>query len=304
MENKLILRLANGLGNQLFLYATAFTFAKKLNYKLELDDKSGFVNDDRNIKYELSNFNISSEEVLDSLKFNTKLKNLKRIFLKKKDKFTTKKTFLIEKRDKNKDTYYSDQYLKAKYNNIIYMEGYFQSEKYFNDCKLDILKEFTFKDHVKQSNMNMQKKIIASNSVALHIRQHAFSETASKKSNAKNLNKSKAFKTDTINHAKKAINYFKNKTSNPLFFIFSNDFTSLSNDFIGNDFIFVNDKNNKPIHDFYLMHLCKHFIVSPSTFSWWAAWLSRNNNKICITPPTNIVYSNNKDVAPKGWIKI
>ena len=66
------------------------------------------------------------------------------------------------------------------------------------------------------------------------------------------------------------------------------------------------DQNIKlePIYDFYLMTLCKHFIVSPSTFSWWAAWLSKNKNKICISPPGNMRMSLNRDVIPDDWINI
>ena len=33
--------------------------------------------------------------------------------------------------------------------------------------------------------------------------------------------------------------------------------------------------------DFYLLTLCQNFIVGPTSFHWWGAWLSQNNNKIC-----------------------
>jgi len=97
---------------------------------------------------------------------------------------------------------------------------------------------------------------------------------------------------------------FKSKALRSFIF-FSNDFKNLKNIFIGDEYYFV-DQNIKlePIYDFYLMTLCKHFIVSPSTFSWWAAWLSKNENKICISPPANIGMSLNRDVIPSDWINI
>ena len=43
MEKKLIVRIAEGLGNQLFMYANAYALSKDLNYTLYIDDKSGFI---------------------------------------------------------------------------------------------------------------------------------------------------------------------------------------------------------------------------------------------------------------------
>ena len=83
------------------------------------------------------------------------------------------------------------------------------------------------------------------------------------------------------------------------------NFKNLKNIFIGDEYYFV-DQNIKlePIHDFYLMTLCKHFIVSSSTFCWWSAWLSKNENKICISPPNNMSMSSNRDIIPDDWISI
>ena len=147
--------------------------------------------------------------------------------------------------------------------------------------------------------------ILSSNSILVHIRRHAFSETQKKQTKEENLLKSDRHSRLSINHNLKAIKYFKTKIDNAKFFVFSNDFKNLKNIFIGDEYYFV-DQNIKlePIYDFYLMTLCKHFIVSPSTFSWWSAWLSRNENKICISPPKNMSMSSNRDIIPDDWISI
>ena len=41
MDKNLILRISNGFGNQMFLYATAYAFSKKLGYNLLIDDETG-----------------------------------------------------------------------------------------------------------------------------------------------------------------------------------------------------------------------------------------------------------------------
>ena len=305
MSKKLVVRIANGLGNQLFTYASAYAFAKQLNRELLIDEKSGFLNEERKIKYELNYFNITSKLSANEYKFDNQLKNIKRFLLKRIDKFSRTKKFLIENRNNKKETEFSNNYLKRSYKDVVFLEGYFQSEKYFINYKNNIIQEFSFKKQIKTHNLELQKLILNNNSVLVHIRQHAFSETSKKISREENLLKSDLHTRENIKHNLKAIQYFKTKIDNAKFFVFSNDFKNLKNIFIGDEYYFV-DQNIKlePIYDFYLMTLCKHFIVSPSTYSWWATWLSKSENKICIRPPNSRDMSLNKDVIPEDWINI
>ena len=62
-----------------------------------------------------------------------------------------------------------------------------------------------------------------------------------------------------------------------------------------------------PAYDLYLMSLCKHFVLAPSSMHYWAAFLSTNANKVCLSP-SNIKnrsgyygFSNNKDIRPDWW---
>ena len=78
MKN-IIVRMANGIGNQLFTYAAAFSYSKKINANLLIDDKSGFQ---KRYKYELNNFNLSSKIANDSYKFVGHIGRLKEKFIK------------------------------------------------------------------------------------------------------------------------------------------------------------------------------------------------------------------------------
>ena len=76
---KVVVRLGNGLGNQLFTYAAAYSFAKKNKADLYIDDESGFY---KRHKYELHNFKISAPIVERKYKFTGLFGRLKRRLLK------------------------------------------------------------------------------------------------------------------------------------------------------------------------------------------------------------------------------
>ena len=65
MEKKLIVRIAEGLGNQLFMYANGYALSKDLNYVLYIDDKSGFIKTKNFKNYYLDRFNLSSQIISD-----------------------------------------------------------------------------------------------------------------------------------------------------------------------------------------------------------------------------------------------
>ena len=138
---KVIVRLGNGLGNQLFTYAAGYSFAKKNNAELYIDDESGFY---KRYKYELHNFNISAKMVGKRHKFLGFLGRVKRKILIKLSKFNTGRKFLIEERDQNKLTYYNPNQLNVDFKKDLHFEGYFQSEKYFKSDIENLLKEFSF----------------------------------------------------------------------------------------------------------------------------------------------------------------
>ena len=95
----------------------------------------------------------------------------------------------------------------------------------------------------------------------------------------------------------------KQKIDNPIYLLWSNDFQNLHESFSDKKFIFVENEQNKTIMDFYLLTLCQNFIVGPTSFHWWGAWLSQNNNKICVRPK-NINQSSNLDFWPDSWISL
>ena len=296
---KAIVKISEGLGNQLFMYAHAYAFSKKMGYNLFIDSISAY----KKLKirsFLLDNMMIDLKKADPADIPNNFAQYLKFKLNKKVDFIRSKKKFLIERKFKNKATKYID-YTNKTYSDKVYIEGFFESEKYFLEYKNDIINQFQLKNISRNSLFVDPNTIKNENSVSIAIRQHRFSE---KNNTLVNRNKSDLFVKDTISYIHKACELFKSKIKDPKFYIFSNDVSNLENIFDKKIYKIVNHKTNKPLNDFYLSTLCKYFIVGPTTFHWWSAYLSTNLDKICIRPNNKIKFSSNENIYPEKWIKI
>lgn len=301
MKNKLIVRLSNNLGNQMFMYASAYVFAKKLNRDFFYDDETAYQSSNL-YKYYLDIFKISSTKAPNNLKFLNKSGYIKRKFLKYFDNFYSSKMFYVEPRDRNKNTSFNDKILSGNFRDKLFVEGHFESEKYFNSHINEIKSEFSFKNYKSFENKQIFKDIKNSESVSICIRQNRFSERK-RAITSKDDENSLIFTKDQIKYIEKSINLIKSKVTNPKFFLWSNDLKGLNNYFPDNQFTFVS--TNKVDFDLFLMSQSKHSIVIPSSFNWWGAWLGKSSQSIVIRP-SNEHFSNfninNKDFWPKDWL--
>ena len=303
MKNKLIVRLSNNLGNQMFMYASAYVFAKKLNRDFFYDDETAYQSSNL-YKYNLDIFKISSTKAPDNLKFLNKSGYIKRKFLKYFDNFYSSKMFYVEPRDRNKNTSFNDKILSGNFRDKLFVEGHFESEKYFNSHINEIKSEFSFKNYKSFENNQIFNSIKNSESVSICIRQNRFSERK-RAITSKDDENSLIFTKDQIKYIEKSINLIKSKVTNPKFFLWSNDLKDLNNYFPDNQFTSVS--TNKVDYDLFLMSQTKHSIVIPSSFNWWGAWLGKSSKSIVIRP-SNDHFSNfnvnNKDFWPKDWLVV
>ena len=302
MNKKLIVRISEGLGNQLFMYANAYSLSKKINYDLFVDNESSYRG--KNIRsYLLNNFQISANMATQDLKFNSFKKNFFRKIKIHVDKIKNNKEFLIEKKLLDKKTSYYDYLKNISFNDNLFLEGHFESEKYFLHERGNILNEFSLINHENFKKNIYLKNIQNENIVSICIRQNRYSERIGNYSDTSSIEKSKSFVKDTIDYIKKAESLIEKKVTNPKYYIWSDDFNNLREYFPENKYTFVINNENKILNDFFLLQNCKYFIVGPTTFHWWGAWLSNFENKICIRPK-NLNPSNNTDFWPTTWISI
>lgn len=180
-----------------------------------------------------------------------------------------------------------------------YIEGFFQSEKYFKDIESQIRTDFQFKNEPSEENKELIEKISTTNSISLHIRRGDYV----KKKRYQNL-----YATCSLEYYKKGVEYIAQKYLNPKLFIFSDDIEWVKENLkLPYESVYVFHNNgNKSYEDMRLMSLCKNNIIANSSFSWWGAWLNANPEKIVIAPKIwfNDENINQSDVISKDWIRI
>lgn len=153
--------------------------------------------------------------------------------------------------------------------------GWFASERHFKHHKDEILALFAPHPDIVNYLHNKYRDILEHpNTVAIHVRAYFLESSYA----AQNF---VSYKRD---YFEKAMDLFPDDT---LFVIFSDKINWCKQEFAplaaSKNVRFI--ENEKSYHDFFFMSMCKHNIISNSTFSWWGAYLNTNPDKIVIAPP-------------------
>jgi hypothetical protein len=192
-----------------------------------------------------------------------------------------------------KEFYYDENIFSQRSTLLI---GVWQVESYFLDIKDIIQNHFVFNAPKDEDNRSIIDKITACNSVSIHIRRGDY------------LNDHWKDALGVINDNSyyiKAINLIEERVEIPKYFIFSDDlkWAKENLNLPGSVYVSHNRGRNSYI-DMYLMSLCKHNIIANSTFSWWGAWLNKNEDKIVIMPYPWLNNVETPGIFPDRWIKL
>lgn len=283
----LIVQLTGGLGNQMFQYAACKALALNIETDLFLD-KTHFLTTPLGTK------NLRSFE-LSQFSFNQKFKQptfhwIKK-YLKVKQVYGGFSTYI------DPHVHFTSSFFDITDNT--YIEGFFQSEKYFKDYSTEIRNDFKFKNSPQGLNLELFNKIQGLNAISVHVRRGDY------------VNNPETLKLHGIcglDYYQNAVELIAEKVENPYFFLFSDEPEWVQQN-LKLDYSFEvisHNKGENSFEDMRLMSVCKHNIVANSSFSWWGAWLNNNHDKIVVAPErwfTNPDWDS-KDIIPDSWIKI
>lgn len=177
-----------------------------------------------------------------------------------------------------------DKYLQSDRTNE------WQSTVFLKNIENNIRKEFTLK--------NPPKNLFGGEeSVSIHLRGGDYVVG----------NKSNFHGVCSPEYYTQAIKQIRSKTKSPHFYIFTDDLTWAEKhiDF-PIPFTLISNDVRTPYEEMILMSLCRHNIIANSTFSWWAAWLNNNHDKIVISPKKWFSDESNskENLIPETWIQI
>ena len=152
-NKKIIVQIAEGLGNQLFMYSHAFSLSKKLNYNLKIDNFSGYARSKnllrKHQKYLLDKFKINYPIVEDDFFINNYKNNFIRKLLINIDIFRSCKKFYIENKNKINGTKIIDKQTIIdidKLSNKIYVIGNYENQNYFKNHRKKLIDDLTIRD--------------------------------------------------------------------------------------------------------------------------------------------------------------
>jgi hypothetical protein len=290
----IIVKLSGGLGNQMFQYASGRSLASRLQVKLKLD-VTGY--DDGTLRrYELHNLNIREQFATD-----TEIATLKtggRTFFKHiVDKICNRQLPDPPFFFREENFHFDPRLLQLP--DGAYLDGYWQSEKYFAEIAETIREEFTVSKPLTGRNKELSEQILASNAVSVHVRRGDYVE-----------------KPDTAayhgacdrNYYLRCFDAVCRKVSNPAFFAFSDEPDWVKREFSLPVPITVVDVNSaeQGYEDMRLMSHCKSHIIANSSFSWWGGWLANAPGKNVFAPRRWFADDSidTSDLIPEDWVRI
>tara|TARA_R110000868_G_scaffold152711_1_gene377910 strand:+ start:500 stop:1300 length:801 start_codon:yes stop_codon:yes gene_type:complete len=259
--------LKGALGNMMFQIATATSFA------IERNTSASFPNLHNHLNYlNKENCHIPSLKhaheylkIFSDLRFDSPNINL----------LTVKYPF-----------HYEDKSLPLS----CWVDGFFQSEKYFSKHREKILNLFSIPDEIFPQ-IKKYEKYNKLKTVSLHVRRGDY------------LKFSKTYRILSLDYYKTALEIIGDIDK---VLIFSDDIPWCIEKF-GQDkrSVFIDEKDYISL---FLMAKCDHNIIANSSFSWWGAWLNTSQKKKVICPSqwvgAGLSHLNTCDIHCVDWIKI
>jgi len=287
-RHKLIVRLKGGLGNQMFQYATARAMAERNKMELVIDTYSGFVRDKTYRRsFSLGSFNLSARlaKILEQGPFWFE-KFLEKYF-GKNDKVVKKYPWGLYVNEPSIKFY--SNLVEERYDYNVWLDGFWQTEKYFHDTAEAIANEFTLSLPVDKKVVDLGKKIREQNAIAVGIRLYEEAPPC-------------AHDITPLSFYEQTARILANKIETPVFYLFCTARKPIDGklNLPGEvQYVTHDDGYTGELNSLWLLSQFRYHIISNSSFYWWGAWQAEQKY------PSVGVYAcdlfPNQDSIPDRW---
>ena len=292
----IILRIAGGLGNQMFQYAFARSLSLRVGQPVMYDVEP--------IENGLSHNGLELNQVF-AIQIQTAtsadFRNVLGVFGRPLVRKILRQQVSSAIRPASIFVESSSRYMPAveRLSGNNYICGYWQSERYFAEHSDVIRNDFKFTNPLSIDNQRLIDKIVTSESVSIHIRRGDY---------IANKSAASTYAACDGRYYLTAVRLIAEKYKEPTFYVFSDE-PQWARDNLHIDFpTVVVDTNTSKMNyvDMQLMAACKSNIIANSTFSWWGAWLNSNRNKTVVAPKCwfNSNTVDTGDLIPRSWVSV
>ncbi|MEJ0013502.1 MAG: alpha-1,2-fucosyltransferase [Bauldia sp.] len=260
----IVVHVLGGLGNQLFQYAAARALALRRGTTVGIDTR--YFRKARPRELELANYELPTAPI-------------DRRSLPPRKRHRMRRALWIALR--SKPVVFREESLRFDSRVLslpadTYLEGYFQSERYFEDAASAIRADLTLQRPLQPANVEWRARIRKGLAVSLHIRRGDY---------VSNPETNRVFGALDLNYYLAAADAMHERLREPLrFFVFSDEPEwAKANLKLPYPTEFV-DSDGPAVEHLALMSECRHHITANSSFSWWGAWLNPAADKHVIAP--------------------
>ena len=272
----IIVRIWEGLGNQLFQYAYARSLQQRTSIPVFLDvrhnNRGDLPCEKRDIvtrKVGIQQFNISLKGIrtdkisalrcIDGTGADSKLQYL--LLRRKMGKWR-----IIDDAAQQYDI--KPDIFKPKTNT--YINAHCVNKRYYEDCRDILLQELQPKKGCGLSE-DLRAIFQNKNTVSIHIRLTDYLRDPSVICRQPYYNR--------------AVQYIQARVEDPYFIVFTDDYELARKMYQFHARVYwIGQHRYKDYEELIIMSKCKHNIIAQSTFSYWGAWLNQNPEKIVVAP--------------------
>jgi hypothetical protein len=180
----------------------------------------------------------------------------------------------------------------------VYLDGYWQSEKYFKDAEPVLRSQLRFVPPPAPGIREWIPQLQRGEAVAIHVRRGDYVTSRVNRYVHGIL---------PIEYYRAAVTELAQRASRPRFFVFSDDPGWCEAHLrLPYTFTVIRGSPGGSHEHLRLMSLCRHYIIANSSFSWWGAWLGSAPPGIVIAPCRWFrgASVDTPDLVPAHWIRI